>query len=52
MNLLKNEWESYDIQESLNVEFENMRVAEQFLDTNLFETEILLNNTKKILTEK
>jgi hypothetical protein len=52
MNCLTNEWKSYDIQEILNMETANMQVAEQFLNTNLFETEILIDDTKKILTEK
>lgn len=51
MNCLSKEWKSYEIEDSLEIERTNMDVAKQFLDTNLFETEILLNNTKKILTE-
>lgn len=48
MNCLTEEWKSYDVQNVLNIESANMTVAKQFLDTNLVETNILLNHTKDL----
>lgn len=48
INLLKKEWNSYEIDESLKVEAEAMNLAEKHLKTNAHDTDILLNNFRNI----